>query len=68
MGFPTAADRADRTAGTSLNPLPYQAWHGYRATNADRVEVEVCAAEHASAPPSPGADVADAPPSGAFYY
>jgi hypothetical protein len=28
-------------AGTSLSPLPCQAWHGMRFTNAHRVEVEV---------------------------
>jgi hypothetical protein len=38
-------------AGTSFNPLPCQAWHGYGVTNAHRVEVEVGADGHASAPP-----------------
>jgi hypothetical protein len=36
--------------GTSFNPLPCQAWHGTRFTNAPRVEVEVGAAGLASAP------------------
>jgi hypothetical protein len=36
---------------TSFSPLPCQAWHGYNVINAHRVEVEVGADEHASAPP-----------------
>jgi hypothetical protein len=51
------------TAGTSFSLLPCQAWHGYMVTSAHRVEVEVCADGHASAPPSGAA--AAAPPSGA---
>jgi hypothetical protein len=51
--------------GTSFSPLPCQAWHGYGATNAHRVEVEVGADGRASAPPSGAA--AAAPPSGAMY-
>jgi hypothetical protein len=50
--------------GTSFNPLPCQAWHGYMITSAHRVEVEVGADGHASAP-SPGAAAA-APPADAF--
>jgi hypothetical protein len=38
--------------GTSFSPLPCQAWHGYGVTSAHRVEVEVGADGHASAPPS----------------
>jgi hypothetical protein len=45
-------------AGTLFSPLPYQAWHGYRVTNAHRVEVEVSAEGHASAPPSGAAAAA----------
>jgi hypothetical protein len=41
----------------------FQAWHGYGATNAHRVEVEVGADGPASAPPSGAA--AAAPPAGA---
>jgi hypothetical protein len=37
--------------GTSFNPLPCQAWHGYGVTSAHCVEVEVGADEHASSPP-----------------
>jgi hypothetical protein len=51
--------------GTSFSPLPCQAWHGYRVTNAHRVEVEVGADGHASAPPSGAA--AAAPPAGAEF-
>jgi hypothetical protein len=47
-------------AGTSLSPLPCQAWHGYMVTSAHRVETVVSTDIHASAPPS-GA-VAAAPP------
>jgi hypothetical protein len=36
--------------GTSFSPLPCQAWHGYRVSNAHRVEVEVGADGSASAP------------------
>jgi hypothetical protein len=50
-------------AGTLFSPLPCQAWHGYRVTNAHRVEVEVGADGHASAPLSGAA--AAAPPAGA---
>jgi hypothetical protein len=50
-------------AGTSFSPLPCQAGHGYTATNAHRVEVEVGADGPASAPPSGAA--AAAPPAGA---
>jgi hypothetical protein len=51
--------------GTSLSPLPCQAWHGYMVTSAYRVEVEVCADGPASAPPSGAA--AATPPAGAFW-
>jgi hypothetical protein len=51
------------TVGTSFSPQPCQASHGYGATNAHRVEMEVGADGHASAPPS-GA-VAATPPAGA---
>jgi hypothetical protein len=51
------------TVGTSSNPLPCQAWHGYGVTRARRVEVDVGADGHASAPPSGSA--AAAPPAGA---
>jgi hypothetical protein len=51
------------TVGTSLSSLPCQAWHGYGVTSAHRVEVEVGADGHASAPPSGAA--AAAPPAGA---
>jgi hypothetical protein len=47
------------TTGTSFSPLPCQAWHGNMVTNAHRVEVEVGADGHASAPPS---GAAAAPP------
>jgi hypothetical protein len=47
-------------ANTSFSPLPYQAWHGYTATRAHRVEVEVSADGPASALPSGAA--AAAPP------
>jgi hypothetical protein len=58
--FPNPPDRASRqllipriaVVGTSLSPLPYQAWHGYGVTIAHRVEVEVGADGHANAPPS----------------
>jgi hypothetical protein len=50
-------------AGTSLSPLPCQAWHGYMVTHTHRVEVEVGADGHASAPLSGAA--AAAPPAGA---
>ena len=50
--------------GTSFSPLPCQAWHGYRVTNAHRVEVEVGADGPASAPLSGAA--AAAPPAGAW--
>ena len=50
--------------GTSFSPLPCQAWHGYMATSAHRVEVEVGADGHASAPLSGAA--AGAPPAGAW--
>jgi hypothetical protein len=36
--------------GTSLSPLPCQAWPGYGATNAHHVEVEVGADGLANAP------------------
>jgi hypothetical protein len=49
--------------GTSFSPLPCQAWHGYGATSAHRVEVEVGADGPASAPPYGAA--ATAPPAGA---
>jgi hypothetical protein len=49
--------------GTSFSPLPCQARHGYMVTSAHRVEVEVGADGHASAPPSGAA--AAAPPAGA---
>jgi hypothetical protein len=48
------------TAGTLYSPLPCKAWHGYMVTCAHRVEVEVGAQMHASAPPSGAA--AAAPP------
>jgi hypothetical protein len=48
---------------TSFSHLPCQAWHGYRVTNAHRVEVEVGADGPASAPLSGAA--AAAPPAGA---
>jgi hypothetical protein len=51
-------------AGTSSSPLPYQAWHGYMVTSANRVEVEVGANGPLSAPLSGAA--AAAPPAGAF--
>jgi hypothetical protein len=50
-------------AGTSFSPLPCQAWHGYKATTAQRVEVEVGVDGPASAPLSRAA--AAAPPAGA---
>jgi hypothetical protein len=49
--------------GTSFNPLPCHAWHGYGVTSAHRVEVEVGADGPSSAPPSGAA--AAAPPAGA---
>jgi hypothetical protein len=48
-------------AGTSFSPIPCQAWHSYKATNAHRVDGEVGADGHARAPP-PGPP----PPAGAF--
>jgi hypothetical protein len=50
-------------AGTYCSPLPCHAWHNYMVTNAHRVEVEVGADGHASAPPSGAA--AATPPAGA---
>jgi hypothetical protein len=50
-------------AGTSSSPIPYHAWHGYKATTVYRVEVEVGADGPASAPPSGAA--AEAPPASA---
>jgi hypothetical protein len=50
--------------GTSFSPLPCQARHGYKVTNAHRVEVEVGADGPASAPLS-GAPAA-APPARAL--
>jgi hypothetical protein len=50
-------------AGTSFNPLPCQAWHGYMVTSARRVEVEVGVDGPASAPLSGAA--AAAPHAGA---
>jgi hypothetical protein len=44
--------------GTSLSPLPCQAWHGYGVTSAHRVEVEVGANGLASAPLSGAAAAA----------
>jgi hypothetical protein len=49
--------------GTSFSPLPCQILHDYGVTRAHRVEVEVGADGHASAPPSGAA--AAAPPAGA---
>jgi hypothetical protein len=49
--------------GTSFNTLPCKAWHGYMVTNAHRVEVEVGADGHASAPLSGAAAAA-----GAWFY
>jgi hypothetical protein len=49
--------------GTSFSPVPCQAWHGYKVTNAHRVEVEVGADGLESAPLSGAA--AGAPPAGA---
>jgi hypothetical protein len=54
------------TVGTCFSPLPCQAWHGYGVTSAHRVEVEVAADGHASAPASGAA--AAAPPSGTYLY
>jgi hypothetical protein len=53
-------------AGTSFRPLPCQAWHGYKVTNARRVEVEVGIDGPASAPLSGVA--AAAPPAGALEH
>jgi hypothetical protein len=53
-------------SGTLFNPLPCQSWHGYGATSAHRVEVEVGADGSASAPPSRAAAVA--PPAGEAYF
>jgi hypothetical protein len=63
--FPTAADPADRSCRYLVSPLPCQAWHGYMITSAHRVEVEVGADGHASAPLSGAA--AAAPPAGAAH-
>jgi hypothetical protein len=52
--------------GTSFCPLPCQAWHGYMVTSAHRLEVEVSADGHASAPLSGAA--AAAPPAGAVIF
>jgi hypothetical protein len=54
-----------RIAGdaTSFSPLPYHVWPGYRISIAHRVEVEVGAHGHVSAPPSGAA--AAVPPAGA---
>jgi hypothetical protein len=49
-------------AGTSFSHMPCYAWHGYKITNAHRVEVEVGADETASAPTSEAAVAA--PPAG----
>jgi hypothetical protein len=46
--------------GTSFSPLPCQVWHGYRVTDAHRVEVEVGLDGPTSVPPSGAA--AAAPP------
>jgi hypothetical protein len=62
-GFPTTLIPRITVAGTSFIHLPCQAWHGYGATIAHRVEVEVGADGHASASPSGAA--ATAPPVGA---
>jgi hypothetical protein len=64
-GFPTVVDPAIATVGTSFNPLPCQALHGYGVTSAHRVKVEVGANGPANAPPSGAA--AAAPPVGAIY-
>jgi hypothetical protein len=64
-GFPGLA-----VVGTSISPLPCQAWHGYMVTIAHRVEVEVGADGHASALPSGAAAsgaAAAAPPAGAQF-
>jgi hypothetical protein len=45
-------------AGSSFSPLACQAWYGYGVASAQRVEVEVGADGHASAPPSGAAAVA----------
>jgi hypothetical protein len=57
-GFPTAGNRADRTARSSLSPLPHQATHSYGVTNAYHGEVKVCIGGHVSTPPSKAAAVA----------
>jgi hypothetical protein len=44
--------------GTSFSPLPCQAWHGIRFTNAHHVEVEVGADGHVHATPSGAAAAA----------
>jgi hypothetical protein len=49
--------------GTWFSPMPYQTWHGYMVPIAHRVEVDVGAYGHASAPPSGTA--AAVPPAGA---
>jgi hypothetical protein len=46
------------STGTAFSPLPCQAWHGYKVSSANRVEVEVGSDGHASAPPSGAAAVA----------
>jgi hypothetical protein len=51
-GFPEVANPAIVAAGTLLNPLPCQAWHGCEVTSAHRVEIEVGADGHPSEPPS----------------
>jgi hypothetical protein len=71
MFFQNPPNRASRqllilriaAVGTFFSPLPCHAWHGYGATSAHRVEVEVGADGLASAPLSGAA--ADAPPAGA---
>jgi hypothetical protein len=45
-------------AGNSFSPLPYQAKHGRKVTNAHRVEVEVGADMRANASPSGAAAAA----------
>jgi hypothetical protein len=63
MAFPTDVDPADRRCRlTPPSPLPCQAQHGNRVTNAHREEVGLGADGRASAPLSGAA--ADAPPAG----
>jgi hypothetical protein len=57
-GFSATVDSANRAAGISISPRPYQAWHGYGAIRAHHGEMEVCAGGSASALPS-------GPPAGA---